>query len=301
VGNFNDVLTEVQQAGSTFDLLRRRYLEALSDQTGRNVILYYSGWLQKPQLVRQDSIGFSVSDADKNGFMSAVHRLDRSRGLDLVLHTPGGDVAATESIVDYLRAMFGGNVRAIVPELAMSAGTMIALSCNQVIMGSHSSLGPIDPQINGVPAHGVVEEFQTALNDVRNDPSTLGIWQPIIAKYSPTLIGECQKAIQWANNIVNAWLVSGMFAGQDDAATRAKTIVDELGDHAATLSHARHYSADKVESLGVNVGRLEQDPELQDAVLTVHHLAMLTLGSTPAIKIIENHQGTAQIASAQLQ
>jgi hypothetical protein len=67
------------------------------------------------------------------------------------------------------------------------------------------------------------------------------------------------------------------------------------------LSHARHYSADKVESLGVNVGRLEQDPELQDAVLTVHHLAMLTLGSTPAIKIIENHQGTAQIASAQLQ
>ena len=131
--------------------------------THRNAILYYSGWLQKEFLTRQGVMGFEVNDADKTGFMSAVHGLDRTRGVDLILHTPGGDLAATESIVDYLRSMFGTNIRAIVPQLAMSAGTMIALSCRAVVMGKHSSLGPFDPQMaGGVPAHGVVEEFENS-------------------------------------------------------------------------------------------------------------------------------------------
>lgn len=79
--------------------------------------------------------------------MSVIHKLDRSRGLDLILHTPGGDMAATESLVDYLRSMFGTDVRAIIPQLAMSGGTIMALSCNKIIMGKESSIGPIDPQL----------------------------------------------------------------------------------------------------------------------------------------------------------
>jgi ClpP class serine protease len=99
----------------------------LSGLTDRNVIAYYSGWLQKGYLEQQGIRGFEVNDDDKNGFMATIHQLDRSKGLDLLLHTPGGDTAATESLVDYLRSMFGTDIRAIVPQLAMSAGTMIAL------------------------------------------------------------------------------------------------------------------------------------------------------------------------------
>jgi membrane-bound ClpP family serine protease len=58
--------------------------------------------------------------------------------------------------------MFGTNIRAIIPQMAMSAGTMIALSTREIIMGKHSNLGPIDPQIAGIPAHGVIEEFNRA-------------------------------------------------------------------------------------------------------------------------------------------
>jgi ClpP class serine protease len=67
-----------------------------------------------------------ITDEDKNGFMMAVHKLDRTKGLDLFLHTPGGSISSTQSIVDYLHKMFGKNIRAIVPQIAMSAGTMIA-------------------------------------------------------------------------------------------------------------------------------------------------------------------------------
>ncbi|MBX4308663.1 ATP-dependent Clp protease proteolytic subunit, partial [Mycobacterium tuberculosis] len=87
-----------------------------------------------------------ITDEDKNGFMLCIHELDRTKGLDLIIHTPGGDSQATIALVDYLRSMFGKNIRAIIPQLAMSAGTMIACSCFEIIMGKQSSLGPIDPQ-----------------------------------------------------------------------------------------------------------------------------------------------------------
>src|SRR5579871_3678960 len=126
-------------------------------------------------------------------FMATIHELDRDKGLDLILHTPGGDTAATESLVDYLRSMFGTNIRAIVPQLAMSAGTMIALSCNEIIMGKHSSLGPIDPQIGSVPAHGIIEEAAHAIQEVKANPSLAPLYQMVFSKYTPTLIGEAQK------------------------------------------------------------------------------------------------------------
>jgi ClpP class serine protease len=123
------------QSEATFDSIRRKYLAKLHEQTGRNVIIYYSGWLQKASLLQHGYTGFAVNDNDKNGFMATIHQLDRTKGLDIFLHTPGGDIAATESLVDYLRSMFGTDIRAIVPQLAMSAGTMIALSCKEILMG----------------------------------------------------------------------------------------------------------------------------------------------------------------------
>ena len=122
---WNELLNETKAAGSVHDVIRRRYLKQLSTHTKRNTIIYYSGWLQKPQLLREPAVSLGISDADKNGFMSVIHKLDRSKGLDLILHTPGGDMAATESLVDYLRSMFKKDIRAIIPQLAMSGGTIV--------------------------------------------------------------------------------------------------------------------------------------------------------------------------------
>jgi hypothetical protein len=286
--SWHELLTEIKVNGSTFDVVRRKYLAKLQRITGRNVILYYSGWLQKPGIP-----GMQVNDADKNGFMTVIHGLDRTKGLDLILHTPGGETAATESLVDYLYSMFGTNIRAIVPQLAMSAGTMIACSCKKIIMGKQSSLGPIDPQLGPLPAHGVVEEFKRAIDEVKADPSRIPVWQPIIARYHPTLIGECEKAIQWSNDMVKEWLVRGMLIEHPNKEAKAAEIVTELSDHALQKSHARHLSAAKCLAMGLDVDMLEADPKLQDAVLSVHHACVHTLASTAAFKMIENHKGVA--------
>lgn len=126
VPNWSEILKEMEDCKrvDALDYIRRNYLKRLSDITGRNTIAYYSAFLQK-----FDNNQLSINDNDKNGFMTVIHKMDRSKGLDLILHTPGGDLAAAESIVDYLKVMFGHNVRAIIPQIAMSAGTMIACSC----------------------------------------------------------------------------------------------------------------------------------------------------------------------------
>ena len=100
--NWNEVILEIQQEQkkspnlNPLDTVRGKYLKKVSEIFGRNTIAYYSGWLQKPL-----AAGTAVGDKDKSGFMLTINKLDRTKGLDLILHTPGGDIAATESIVDY--------------------------------------------------------------------------------------------------------------------------------------------------------------------------------------------------------
>ena len=166
-------------------------------------------------------------------------------------------------------------------------------------MGKHSSLGPNDPQFGGIPAHGILEEFNRAKQEMQSNPATIPVWQPIIAKYSPTLIGECEKAIAWCNEMTRSWLKSGMLSNTDNADQTTRHVVKELADHSVTKSHARHLSAEHCRRIGLKVVALEEDGALQEAVLSLHHSCIHTLGSTTAFKIIENHNGVAFIQTAQ--
>jgi hypothetical protein len=293
--NWNDVLTEIETCRrvDSLDYIRRKYLDQLRRITGRNTIAYYSGWLQK-----QGRLESSITDDDKNGFMTTIHGLDRNEGLDLILHTPGGDIAATESIVDYLRKMFSTDIRAIVPQIALSAGTMIACSCKEIIMGKQSSLGPIDPQFNGIPAYGVIEEFQRAIEEIKKDPSSVPIWQVVVSKYHPTFIIECEKSIEWSRQIVADWLTTGMFKDLPDAENVATKIVSELSNYDNNKTHARHIPLDECARIGLKIVPLEthmHEENFQDIVLTVHHSFMHTFSRSNAIKIIENHLGRAMV------
>ncbi|MBI4185339.1 MAG: S49 family peptidase, partial [Proteobacteria bacterium] len=221
---WNDLLNETKAAGSTHDVIRRRYLRALNRQTKRNVILYYSGWLQKQQLLREPGISLGISDEDKNGFMSVVHKLDRSKGLDLILHTPGGDMAATESLVEYIRAMFGNDVRAIIPQLAMSGGTLIALACREIIMGKESSIGPVDPQFGRMAANGLLQEFQRIRDEIKKDASAALLWQPILRQIEPGFITECENAVKWAQQMAQRFLESNMLSSTKNKTAAAKAI-----------------------------------------------------------------------------
>jgi Serine dehydrogenase proteinase len=254
--SWNEILEEIQknqllgqaQAQQAVDSIRREYLRKLSTHTNRNVISIYSAWLQKPNA---PFVNIGITDELMAGLMAACRGLDKKAGLDLLLHTPGGEINATEQIVSYLRSLFGTNIRAIVPQIAMSAGTMIALSCKSIVLGLHSNLGPIDPQVGGMPAHAVIEEFEDFQKLCKSDLALAKAWLPIIEKYPPAFVGACRKAIKQADTMVSNWLETGMFVGNPKASNLAKKVLRTFGSHKKTLSHGRHIDLAATHAAGV--------------------------------------------------
>ena len=276
-----------------YDKVRRKYLSRLSRLTGRPTILYASAYLDDKNSPPET---LQISLRDMQGFMEAVSNID-GPDLDIIVHSPGGSAEAAESIVSYLRKRFD-HVRAIVPLAAMSAATMIVLSADEIVMGQHSQLGPIDPQFSimtpegprSAPAKAILKQFDRAKNECRN-PQNIAAWMPILRGYLPGLLTQCEDSQMLAEQLVGQWLRDYMFAGESDADAKASRVATYFADYDEFLSHARPVDFQKARELGLKVSALEEEHKLQDAVLSVHHATMHTFSGTPSLKIIENHLG----------
>lgn len=288
MGSWNDILGEINKS---HDHIRREYLKNLSAITDRSVVCYYSGWLQKTDQRFVNTT--QITDEDKAGFMSCFHKLDKTKGLDLLIHSPGGIVTASESLIHYFRQIFDDDIRIFVPQIAMSGGTLLALAGKEIWMGKHSNLGPIDPQYGSIPAVTLLEEVKRAYKEIKKDQDMIVIWQEILGQISPSLLTQAQQAIDLSKQIAIDSLTSGMFKGQADAKRKAGRVARALTNANSHKEHGRHIHADDCKKLGLTIKMLEDDPALQDAVLSVHHAFMITLSNTPAAKIIENHLGSA--------
>lgn len=262
---------------------------------GRNVAFYASGWLQKPVL---SPVMTQIMHEDINGFMTSIHGMDWSKGLTLVLHTPGGAIDATETIVAYLQSKFP-DIEVIVPVYAMSAGTMITLGSNRVVMGRQSQLGPIDPQMfigNGsVSARAIVEQFNRAHSDIAGNPSLAHVWAPIIASLGPALLTEAQNALGYGERMVASWLKARMFNGDSDRDAKSDAVASFFSDASQHLSHGRRIDRDEARSKGVPVEDLEADQDFQEAVLTAYHLMTILFELSSVAKSIVTDTGRAWV------
>jgi Serine dehydrogenase proteinase len=224
-----------------------------------------------------------------------VHQLDKHRGLDLVLHSPGGELAATRSLLHYLKEIFGNDIRAFVPQIAMSAGTMMALACKTIFMGKHSNLGPVDPQVNGIQAYAVLAEIERAYNEIVQDHERAWVWNPILSNYTGGFIQRCWWGKEMIEELVTTYLKSNMLASlpEDERSKKALHIFKWLTDLSANKGHDHHIHYEECEKEGLTIERLEnpKDQKLQDLILTVHHCYMYALSNSPAFKFIENHNG----------
>jgi ClpP class serine protease len=109
---------------------------------------------------KRSLFGFSVSRhidlEDAQTIIAAIKETPENLPIDLVLHTPGGLVLAAMQIARAVEA-HKAKVTVYVPVYAMSGGTLIALAADEIVMGEFSVLGPIDPQIAGLPAASIVK------------------------------------------------------------------------------------------------------------------------------------------------
>ncbi len=278
------------------DRVRRKYLAELFQRTARPVIVYGTAFLQK----QSDVWDVSIELGDLQGFMNALAGIS-GPDLDLIITSPGGSAEATESIVSYLRTRFD-NIRAFVPVAAMSAATMLALGCDEIVMGKHSQLGPIDPQFTiftpdgprMAPGQAILNQFEKAKTELQ-DPANIGAWMPILRSYLPGLLAMCEDQQAVAKTMVTKWLKQYMLRDDPDRDAKADTAAAWFANYKDFGSHSRRVSLDDVRSLGLKGRSLEEDQQLQDAVLSVYHCYAHTFSGTGALKIIENHLGKAYV------
>jgi len=239
--------------------------------------------------------------------MQVMHGISTSH-LDLIIHSPGGSLEAAESFVIYLRSKFD-HIRVIVPHLAMSAATMIACAADEIVLGKHSFLGPIDPQFalntpmgqRMVPAQAILAQFELAQKEC-NDPTKLAAWIPMLNQYGPDLLVQCEHASKMSKRLVNEWLKTYMFKSETKAKRQAlaSNISNWLSNHQYFKSHGRHIQRDSLRAKKLKIINLEDDQKFQDLVLSTFHATTMTMTLTPAVKIIENHFGKAFINQAQM-
>lgn len=280
------------------DVLRRRYLKGLADYTKNDTVLYATAFSSN-KLPGIPGYILSITQQDIQGFMSALNGLT-GKSLDLILHSPGGSLEAADQIVQYLRSKFE-RIRAIVPQNAMSAATMIACACDEIVMGKHSAIGPIDPQITfptqtghfTAPAHAILAEFNQARADIIADPKTAPLWANKINTYPAGFLNICRDTIQLAEDKVADWLERFMFKGEADAQQKARTAAKWLADASNHKTHGRPISLQQAQTIGLKVVPLESDQTLQEHVLSVFHSTVLTFESSNCMKLIENHNGKA--------
>jgi ClpP class serine protease len=125
---------------------------------------------------------------DSEQVLRAIKLTDPDVPIDLILHTPGGLVLATEQIAMAL-CRHKGKVTVFVPHYAMSGGTLLALAADEIVMDENAVLGPVDPQLGQWPANSILKAVeQKHVNDV--DDQTL-----IMADVARKAVGQIRNLI----------------------------------------------------------------------------------------------------------
>lgn len=258
---------------------------------GRNVIFYASAFLQKPAVAPFNTM---LMMEDINGLMSSMQGMEWGRQLTLLLHTPGGDPGAANALVAYMHSKFQ-DIEVIIPTYAMSAGTMVSLGSNRILMGRQSQMGPIDAQMQtkhgSVSAGAMLDTFARARADIQGDQNLAHLWVPILQSMGPSLIQEAQNALDFGEAMVRGWLSQRMFAGRPNADDLARTAARHFNATDVHKNHGRRIDRDEARALQLTIEDLESSQDLQEAVLTAYHIVSLNFTATKSVKLFASHHG----------
>jgi hypothetical protein len=195
----------------------------------------------------------SIDSTDLDQIFSALTELnpDRSKDVLLLLLSRGGSIEPAYQISKLCKTYSNQRFIAVIPRHAKSAATLIAIGADEIHMGPLGQLGPIDPQLGGLPALGVSQALKTIASVAEGYPKSA----EMLAKYLQAVltveqIGYCDRisesAVQYAVR-----LLSTKPGVSDKAGTIAKELVHEYKDHGFVIDldeAQRHLGADWVKS-----------------------------------------------------
>lgn len=223
---------------------RKALYETIEQARGSRVIAYVTG--DRPGMETR------VSPEVVDLMVDHLDEIWPAKKISLILHTNGGDTAAAWRLVNLLRT-FCDDLEVIVPSKALSAGTLICLGANRIVMTKQATLGPIDPSLNGplapqVPGgppnqrvsvsveavQGFLDVAQKGLN-ITDSSALAGLWTNLSHQIHPLVLGQIYRTRQQIRS-----LAAKLLSYQEATAEKTQNIVSflcsESGSHDHTIN-----------------------------------------------------------------
>jgi len=223
-----------------------------------------------------------------------------SEKLDFYIETPGGSGEVVEEIVRFLRSKLD-NINFVISGEAKSAGTILALSGNEILMTKSGSLGPIDAQIKIGRTVISAYDYIEWIDQKREEAEKYGKLNPLdatmVAQISPGELSLVYHALKFAEDLVVEWLSEYKFQNWEVTETRkipvteeikkerAREIANELMNHGKWRTHGRSIKIEDLESIGLKITRIDDYPDIADVVYRIQTVIRLLFSTTTTYKI----------------
>lgn len=255
--------------------MRQQLIKQLQEKTGHKLLCY----MATTEIDREDVMFF----------VDMIHNVPMGSSIDLMLHTPGGDVDAAEKLIELVRNRKGdGSFRVIIPDRAKSAGTLIALGADRIMMSDTSELGTIDPQYVARDANGnavhlsvfdYISSYETFAEQLRKDPND-PVARAMFEKFDPAVLNKFKQVKSRAQTF-----------GENQLKRQGKNytaIVAQLMDTKTYPSHGQMIGALHAKQMGLQVDALPMDDELWQALWQLYCHYRLALAQPEVTKIFES-------------
>lgn len=251
---------------------RQALIREIEADTGNHLICYVAG------------IAAPVDREDVLCFVDLLHNIPSGDNVDLLLHTAGGDIDAAEKLITMVRKRVGtGQLRVVVPDFAKSAGTMMALGADSIVMSDSSELGAIDPQIirgdaNGNRALHSVKHYLDAYEEhtetLRKNPNDVAA-QVMLSKLSPDTVRLFQATVDRARKFAEDQLRQGMMKNGGLFTKAVSTLLDnkEFQTHGQPIS----WEDAQDPKIGLTVEYLKPNDELWLKLWQLYCLQVLSI------------------------
>jgi ClpP class serine protease len=291
-----------QPLARNFGLLsqeRKKQLSRISQARGGRDVLVFAADISK------GVPGTSIEYADLAPLNDLVANLKGKR-LDLILETPGGSGEVVEDIVRLLHGKYE-ELAVIVPGWAKSAGTLLTMAADEILMGPTSALGPIDAQLlwqgKRFSADALLESFEKIKGEVEQTGTLNKAYIPMLQGISPGELQAAQNALDFAKRLTREWLVKykfknwtthhtdqaklGQAVTEEEKMQRAEEIASKLGDHRRWLTHGRSLNSKDLTEMRLVITDYTADAKLSDAIARYHALMQISFSTTNLHKIFE--------------
>ncbi len=258
---FSQILQEYRPDPNIPTRKRQEILKELEEKLNAPVVAYIANTAHPISAMMQpdiDAIMDFVNVASKS-----------SKKIYFILESSGGDGNVAEKLLHSFRGVFTESFNVIIPNIAKSAATMLAIGADKIIMGITSELGPIDPQIavnlptgqqQYVPAKSIIGTLNKIKEDIMKDGKLANMYYPVLQQIRPETIKFCEDAIAFSTSFANRWLERGTMKERSKG-EREKTAIELTTGHRFNMHGSVINHEEAKNDLGLNVEFWEQNDE----------------------------------------